>query len=811
VGKINKSVQKQDTREPQWRGPLDGVRVLELSGGRVEMCGRYLADLGAQVVLIEPPGGMGSRRSLPFFQDVSLTFAMHNANKLSMVLDIDVAADRELLLKLVENSDILIESLKPGRLKSLGLEYSRLAQVNPALIMTSISDFGSDGPSNQNVGTNSVHMALGGVLSRSGLPGREPLMPPGSLAMQAASMSAAWASLLGYWNALETGLGDYVDVSIQEATTQLIDPVLGVSGSATMGSETDSRDRPSANRYPIFRTHDGFVRVCMLTPKQWRAMRSLIGDPQEFSDGRFDSIDVRNQNFAVIHSHIAGNLAGRTTGEVIQTGHRLGVPIAPILTPAQVLKEEHFVECGALRNAEVAQGVSATVPSGFVVIDNERIGHRSRAPEVGGDNDRYGDYIAQRAAQSPTKFEVGGRHPLKGVRVIDLGVVVFGAEVARLFADQGADVVKIESTEFPDVLRQRFGPSGGMSESFAVGHRGVRSIGLNLKDPKGREIFSKLVSNADIALSNFKPGTMEALGLGYDEIRAMNPRMIVAEASAFGAEGKWGRWPGYGPLVRAATGVTSAWRYPETDDGFCDGITVVPDHLGAMVEAIAILAKLISRRITGMGGHVELSQSEVLLTSLSVQFAMESLTPGAFVSAGSDSPFGSDVYKCSGDEEWCVVSIRDDDDWQRLCDLLDPQGSKECVGEGTDIGVSSYEQIQALLREFTEDRSANEVMTIMQGLGIPAGMMRRGADYDEDPQLRFRNFALNLTQPGFEAPLRTMNGPARFLRIPDPMMRAAPLQGEHTSEILTETLGYSQDEIENLVDNGVVELSSERP
>jgi len=170
--------------------------------------------------------------------------------------------------------------------------------------------------------------------------------------------------------------------------------------------------------------------------------------------------------------------------------------------------------------------------------------------------------------------------PLAGLRVLDLGVIVFGAELGRLLADQGADVIKVENSAFPDGLRQtRRG--GGMNASFAWGQRNKRGLGLDLRSEAGGRLFRDLVRQADVVLANFKPGTLEALGLSHAELSRINPRIIVSDSSAFGSAGPWRTRMGYGPLVRASCGVSALWQ--DQTGAFCDGATVYPDHAAAHV------------------------------------------------------------------------------------------------------------------------------------------------------------------------------------------------------------------------------------
>ena len=202
--------------------PLNGVRVIETADGKGELCARILADLGADVIKVEPPGGAGSRCEAPVHDGVSVTFAVRNAGKHGVVIDIASAGGREQLLKLLDGADIWIDASRPGTLPALGLAPHAVRARNPALVVLSISDFGQTGPYRDWSATDPVLLAMGGVLSRSGLPGREPLPPPADMALGLTAAQSAWAALVGYWNRLESGLGDHIDFSLYEATAQAI-------------------------------------------------------------------------------------------------------------------------------------------------------------------------------------------------------------------------------------------------------------------------------------------------------------------------------------------------------------------------------------------------------------------------------------------------------------------------------------------------------------------------------------------------------------------------------------------------------------
>ena len=184
-------------------------------------------------------------------------------------------------------------------------------------------------------------------------------------------------------------------------------------------------------------------------------------------------------------------------------------------------------------------------------------------------------------------------------------------------------MIKVENRAFPDAARVGYG--GGLSPSFVAGSRNKRSFGVDLRAPEGVALLKRLVAGADVVLENFKPGTLERLGLGYESLRAVNPDVVMLSTNAFGSTGPWSGWLGYGPIVRCASGIASLWRYPEDELAFGEPTTIYPDHYGARVCATAVLAALIRRRRTARGAYLEVAQAELIVNQLADVFLATSL------------------------------------------------------------------------------------------------------------------------------------------------------------------------------------------
>ncbi|MGW0160971.1 CoA transferase [Mycobacterium sp. NPDC003323] len=759
---------------------LAGVRVLDLGGPDAAAVTRLLADLGADVLRVEVPGGDEDRRAAPLVNGTSVPFILDNANKRCAALDPVDAADRARFDELVTGADILVDS-GSGRLGAFGTSCAALAERHPDLVALSVTDFGVDGPYRDWQGTDAVFYAMSTALSRSGPPTGTPVLPPSGIATATAAAQAAWAVLAAYYHRLRHGGGEYIDFSRFEAVVQALDPPFGSQGQAASGLKRTGgwRGRPRNQQiYPTFRCRDGYVRICLLSARQWRGMRAWLGEPEEFSGPEFDSIGARFAASAQLNAAIGALFAPESMHDLVAQGQSRGVPIAAVQTPAEALASDHFRAVGALAPLPVADGGSVTVPVGPFVIDGRHVG--LTAPACDGAAAQWLD--APNPLGRPRK---DGRRPFDGLRILDLGVIVAGGELGRLFADLGARVVKVESAAYPDGLRQT-APGQAMSSSWALTHRNELSFGVDLRSPEGAEIFGRLVSRTDVVFANFKPGTLAALGFSYDKLRELNPRVVLAESSAFGDSGPWSDRMGYGPLVRATTGVTRLWRGVGAQvDHFFDATTIFPDHVAARITAIATLAVLIGRERTGTGAHVHISQAEVAVNQLAMAYVGEAATrAGVAVTA---DPAVHAVCPCAGEDEWCVISVRDQKDRDTLASLI-----------GIDLPADAG-ALTAILGAFTADRDKHEVSEQLQRAGIPAGPMNRAGDVLDDVQVQFRSLYAELKHPLFDEPMPSETGPAPYRRIPRGELRPAPMAGQHTRDIAHRALGLDQVEIDRLI------------
>jgi crotonobetainyl-CoA:carnitine CoA-transferase CaiB-like acyl-CoA transferase len=795
--------------------PLSEVRVLDLSSGPMTAVGRLLADLGAHVSRVVLRGVTDSAVTGPVVDGAPVGTAIDRLGSDELAIDPADADGRQHWAGLLASADILIETTRPGSAAEAALGVRDLREQHPALVIVSISDFGRGNSHSHWQATTPVIHALTSELSRSGIPGRDPLIPPGDLPYHVAAAQAALMAIGVFLDRLRTGQGDLLDFSVLEGAMQALDPPFGMTGSAASGVPLSAqpRGRPEARHlYPIIGCKDGYARICVLARRQWHGMFAWMGKPAEFADPRFDDLRERFNSPALLRA-ISAFFAGKTRAELEVEGQEHGVPTAAVLTLEEALATDQVKARGFLLDAELTPGLVAPVPAGVVEIDGCRASTMLAPPM------RAGPGMSQRSAEAAElrarrASSLEGRErrregrPLEGIRVLDFGVIVVGGDTGRLFGDLGADVIKVENSAFPDGARGAMTVS--MLPGFAAGHRNKRAIGVNLRDPEGRDLVRRLVAVSDIVLTNFKPGVIGSLGLDYKALREVNPGIVVIDSSAFGPTGPWAERLGYGPLVRAAAGFTDQWVYPGEPGTFSDAITVYPDHVCARIGALAALALLIRRERTGLGGSASIAQSEVMLSHMAPLIAaMELARRGHAVADQPDHDWPWGLFPAAGDDEWIAVTVRDDADWAALCAVLGRADLHADPSLCTRSGRAAQRaRIDAAVREWSAEHAPTHAMELLQSAGVPAAAMLRAIDLPAWDYHKERRAFREELHPQATEPWVMENVQVHSDHIADPPLGQAPLLGEQTFQIAAELLDLGADEVRDLIARGVLETAA---
>jgi crotonobetainyl-CoA:carnitine CoA-transferase CaiB-like acyl-CoA transferase len=782
--------------------PLTGLRVIDLTTSWGELSSRLLGDLGAVVIKVEQPGGSPSRAHAPVRAGVSLSWAYRNAGKLGIVLDRSDDDDRDRFQQLLASADVVVTN-DPAD--------ADLADHHPTLVVAVISSYGMTGPYAGRAATDAVIAATAGQAFKAGLPEREPLPPPGRFCDDIAAATGAFAILCALRQRESTGAGDVIDFSVNEAVAQMSDWSMP-NGMARLraGIVGGESRKGSGPVYPVFRCMDGYVRLIILSPRQWHAMRAWIGEPDYLQDPSFDGFVARFEIAdAVLNPLYEEHFSTMRMEEVSAEAQHRGIVCTPVLPPAGVLANEHLRARGTFQRQSVAPGVEAEVHAGFLEVDGRRAGPTVPAPTLDHDRERVLATLPPSAVAGAAPSAVEARPPLGGLRVLDFGHGAVGVEIGRMFAEQGADVIKVESSTYPDFIRLQTG--GTNTPSFTSSSRSKRSFGVNAKSAKGRDMLLDLARQSDLVIENNASGVMDDLGLGYSAMRAANPDIVMASSQLMGSRGPWAHWRGYGPSTLAPSGVLRLWDYPDADAPTGGG-TIFPDQFVGRLGAVAALAAIVGRERSAVvgGAHLELAQVEAAAGIVADLLSAESVAPSSVGPLGdgheSAAPWG--MFPCAGTDQWVAINCRDDADWRGLVAAMGASDADAML----DLPARRAQavELKARIVEWTHGLDKHEVAARCQAHGVPAGAMLTGVELASDPHLVARGFPVEVQQP--ELGTMTLEGPAfRSRHMPPPRITAAPGLTEHTKEIGAELLGLTAADIDGLLEAGILEWAPNEP
>lgn len=834
--------------------PLTPYRVLDLTEGGYNWCGKVLGDLGADVIKIEPPGGSPTRKRGPFVNDEphlehSLYWYAYCANKRGVTLDIESASGRGQFLKLVSTADYLIESFEPGYMDNLGLGYRHLSEINPGLIMTSITPFGQTGPYAHYRATDMVSWSMGGMQYLAGDPDRPPVRIGYPQAELHAGAQAAAGSMIAFWHRQVTGEGQHVDASAQTAVVwtlmnatpfpQLHKVNLERAGSLHVSRVGDLRLRA------VFPCKDGFVtymfgaglgaRLSIDPVVKW--MREEDFAPEWVADtdwSRLGFIEAASEGphatkqIQDLHDLIEAFYTTKTKAELYDAAIERGVLLAPCQTMEDITKDIQLEDRGYWVNLMHPElGESISYPGPFIKMGESPIAIRRRAPLLGEHNDEVFAELADAPAVAAARGSAVptsdvGRLPFEGLKVLDFTWVGVGPTTIKYLADHGANVVRVESLTRPDVLRSAppfkdAEPGVNRSQFPANFNTSKYGLGLNLSKPEAVELIRRIVADwePDIIAESFTPRVMAGWGLDYESIKEIKPDIIYFSTCQQGQTGPRARYRGFGQLAASLAGYyhITGWpdREPSAPYGAYSDFINPPNALAALVGALEY------RRRTGKGQHLDLAQYECALQYLGPELLDYRVNGRTVERRGNrdaeHAPHG--VYRCADEvreitglgESWIAIAVSNDTEWQAMCSLI---GGPEIAGdprfETFDARCEHADDLDAIISEWTKDRTAHEAMKTLQEAGVPAGAVQSQADLWEDPQLKHRDFFqwLNHTECG---PMPYDGLQFLLSKTPGRLRMPHALIGEHNEVVLKEFVGLSDDEIADLIVAEVLETS----
>jgi len=827
---------------------LSHLRVLDLTDGGASLAGRILADLGAEVILVEKPEGVASRRLGPFAENVedperSLEFWANHRGKRSVRIDLEVESGRQRLVRLVGRADVWIEDRSFSGLAQAGFDAASLSRLAPALVHAAITPFGETGPKADWAATDLTVTAASHASWMTGDADRAPLTCSVPQAFLHAGGEAASAIMVALAERARSGLGQRIDVSAQTAmmaSTQTA--VLAHGWNSVPLSRSGGGVAVGDYRLRfIYECLDGYVNLTLLFGEpighatgrffQWMDEEGYSNDVLRNEDWvRYGAKFLGGHTSVEAHEDIMKSIERftrtKTKAELFAAAFERKLLIVPLSDCRDLVESDQLADRGfwaPIKQAQIDREI--LYPGAFARFSATPLEISTPPPmlgeyDVGVGVDLLGDGVGDDARRTGSETD-GSAHddaaanpnvprepPLAGLKVLDFTWVYAGPAVTRLLAEYGATVIKIESNSAHDALRangpfKNNEPGGERSANFSNINLGKLSLGLNMKTPEGVEVALALVDWADVVVENFSPRAMKAWGLDWQTLRHRKPELVMLSSSLSGATGPQAMLAGYGTMGSALAGFGFLTGWPDRRPSA--PYMAYTDYVSPRFAVPALLAALEHRRRTGIGQHIDLSQAESSMHFLGSAILDYTVNERIARARGNASlhyaPSG--VYAASGVERWIALAAPNEASWQAL-DALAGQGwAKDTRFASAEARRENSAALDQAIERWTSASTVDDLETRLQAAGIPAHRVHDTHDAFEDPQLRARAHFVPLDYAEVGS-VPYENSRASLSATPA-KLRPCPTLGQHNQQILSGILGLTDDEITNLVIAGAIE------
>ncbi|MEZ4282768.1 MAG: CoA transferase [Myxococcota bacterium] len=789
-------------------------------------------------------------------------FLYLNTNRRGIVLDLARAEDRDVFRRLVARADLVVESFRPGTLDRMGLGFETLAAWNPRVSLVSLSNFGDSGPYRDWQLTELVAYALAGPMYSSGLPGREPLASTENATLGYAGLALAAAALAALHATRRDGRGHRLSTSIAEAflaggERQPLPYFYNGEIPRRIGDPLRAQFLMGG-----YACKDGYVAVQGIGrgDSWWPRVFRMMGMPELASDPRFENAAAIARNKAEFDAIWDAWLMRHTRREIFDAAAEARFPMAPVYSAADMLADPHFEARGLFETIEhpVAGPVrQPTKPfrlhgAGWIpcrpapLLDQHRDAilaelellesrEQREKPESGENRESSAPGAARSRSLPPMPIAIGAATaraveamdpprggassqaslPLAGIRVLELAEGWAGPMTGMWLGDLGAEVIKVEAVQRFDHARgpvdvppslasfypgREPGPRPfDVNSGYVQANRNKLGMTLDLSRPKGIALFGRLVAASDVVVTNMVTGVPEKMGIGWEALKAINPRLVLLSCSGFGLTGPYARRVTMGGAMDGIAGY-GALRHPPDAGPDRVNYSTHTDVVTGMTNAVAILTALAQRDRTGEGQQVEVSGVEASLHHVPEALMDYALAGRIRKAVGNDHPQMAPhgVYPCAGEDRWLALSVWDDSQWRALRDAIGrPDWSFDARFEQRAGRRHHRTEIDARLREWTATQDPIAAMEALQRRGIPAAAVHDAADHARDPHWQARGFHQPTALPGYGTfPLPTSPWLLDGARLG--VRRAPPALGQHDALVYAGLLGLSPDEIEAL-------------
>ena len=785
----------------RWQS-FDGVRVVESAGSGVAAAyaGWLLARMGAQVTRLVSQRDDGPASTSPIRLALDVL-----ADRKTSAPGPATAAELDVLLGACD----IVLCDAPQALEVLAGPVKAIHARLPRLIVGIATTFGIDGPYAPLAGNSLDAQALSAVAWSMGEAGRAPLsFPPGVVEHQAGAMLAA-GSLLALAVRDAQGRGRVVDIALADVLASYVagnSPLYVHHGLQWERSGRRASGSGGAYPYVILPCKDGQVCVCGRTRDEWNRLVQVMGNPEWAAQPRYQDLRSMGKLYPEeVDRLVMPWFAQHTMAELETLALKNNLIVSPIRSFAEVLQTQHFTQRGFFSEGRAA-GQKVTVPG----LPFRVLAMRSEsAPDIA-------PSLLGVAAPAPRKDSASSDpKPLSGMRVLDFGWVWSAPWVGTMLGELGAQVIKVEHAVRPDNLRLSGrvvrdgkvleGPSKEMSPMYHQINHGKLGITLNVKAPRAVELLKRLAAISDLVVENMSPGSMERSGLGYEAMRALNPRIVMLAMSAAGQFGALANMRAYAPTMSSFAGLEAMVGYAgEAPIGALN--FGLGDPNGSVHALVAVLAALRRADSTGAGCYIDLSQIEALLGILR-PYLIDSQVHGRQSPTMGNShpdmaPHG--IYPAAGADSWLTLVAANEPQWKALAQLAAGQGWAQDSRFQTLQGrLAQRAELDAAVGRWTATQPRDAVVGRLRAAGIASTPVLSVQQQWQDPHFAARQIKQPVEIPFFGA-ADMFKAPWRFSDFVPHISNSGPLTGQHNDMVFGDLLGLSPQEIADLKQNGVI-------
>ncbi len=786
-------------------GAASGLKVLEIAQGMPgSLAGMLLADQGAEVVKLEAPTGD------PYASEAGFRF--WNRGKVRVAADLKDPGAADTLRGLSRAADVVIVGLSQSTAESLGLTYDELSRENPRLVFATITGYGWDSARRDELAIDgTVHARMGSMLSPQNGGSREgPIFVAPRIASYAAAMTCV-QGILGALHVRETsGRGQHVDAS-------LLRGALNYRGNGLLTAAQHQEDLPVQPAIREPRGNRPLFNLCECADGRWISMAAftrafcevglrVMGLSDLLEDPRFATMPntfANDDDRMAMLNILWDKFRKKPLQEWIDLMWEAKVPCEPVLSVDEFRDHEQLWANGLAVNVDDPV-VGPMVQPGLLGALSETPGEIRPAEAAPRPPEALREVLERWGVPSdnpvPTPTATGGafrRGPLTGVRVLDFTAFVAGPMCGRLLADLGAEVIKVEPPE-GDYFHA---PS--MRGSFAVLNRGKKGVVLDLKQPRSRDVLHDLVREADVVVYNYRLGVEDRLGLDYESLSAVNPKLILCRITAFGPQGPQAYRPGYETSISALSG-----NYVEqAGEGNAPATFGAADISSGIAGATNILMALRARDQTGLGQHVESAMIGTLSYVAGDGFPdYPAKTPRPIVDKGQHRAgplYG--LYETS--DGWLFLAAVHDRHWTALGNALGvPELRDDAFGTAQGRAANAARLAEMLTGVFGERRTA-DWESLLEAANVPCvnPMVETPSFFLDDPRSVEDALVVSLPHPHFGT-LTEPGVPVRLSETPCVPEIPEPILGEHTQEVLR-SVGITDEAMEELLGEGIIRFA----